>query len=224
MSNTMKTIIFIVSLFVFLSFFMLINTIIPPGIILESPNAALLVAILYMTGYIVALYTQALIKYLYTKNLMKNMNIIKVLPAKSFSMRDRLVIFMLPILAVFLPMVRKMEVTAESLWPLAYLAVFAIIIELLFLINSRTIKAYVSDKGFAINGIDFRLELSIPFSYTNAVGYYPFERILSYLAFDNKILLYPSYDMGAIELECSEEEFRQIKGLLISKKVPEKRY
>jgi hypothetical protein len=220
----MKSIIFIVSLFVFLFFFIIINTFFSPQLILASPNAALLAALLYISGYIVSLYSQALLKYLYTRNLMKGMDIIKVLPAKSFEMRDRLIILALPIIAVFLPMVRKREVTAENLLSIAYLAMFALIIEILFLVNSRTIKAYVSNKGFAINGIDFRLELSIPFSYTNAVGYYPFERIENYLAFGNKVLIYPTYDMGVITLECSEEEVKQIKGLLVSRKVPERRY
>lgn len=224
MNNTMRTIIFIVSLFAFLFFFILINTILPPQAILGSPNAAMLVSLLYLAGYIIALYSQALIKYLYTRNHMKGLNIIKVFPAKSFEMRDRLILLTLPIIAVILPMVRKREVTTESLWFLAYLAVLALIIEVLFLINSRTIKAYITDKGFAINGVDFRLELSIPFSYANAVGWYPFERIENYLAFGNKVLLYPTYDMGVITLECSEEEVKQIKGLLVSKKVPERRY
>ncbi len=224
MSNTMKTIIFIVSLFTFLLFFILINTMIPPQVILDSPNAALLAAVLYISAYITAMYSQALIKYFYTKNRMKALNIIKVLPAKSFEMRDRLIMLALPFIAVFMPMVRKREVTAESLWSIAYLAALALIIEVLFLINSRTLKAYVTDKGFAVNGVDFRLELSIPFSYTNAVGWYPFERIENYLALSNKVLLYQTYDMGVITLECSEDEVKQIKGLLVSKKIPERRY
>ena len=224
MSNTMKAIIFIVSLFTFLLFFILINTVIPPQLILDSPNATFIAALLYISAYIIALYSQAIIKYLYTRNRMKGLNIIKVLPAKSFEIRDRLILLTLPIIAVILPMVRKREVTTENLWSLAYLAALAFIIEMLFLINSRTLKAYVTDKGFAINGIDFRLELSVPFSYSNAVGYYPFERIANYLTFNNKVLLYPTYDMGVITLECGEEEVKQIKGLLISKKVPERRY
>ncbi|MHB1394187.1 MAG: hypothetical protein ACYCYE_14180 [Clostridia bacterium] len=224
MSNTMKTIIFIVSLFTFLLFFILINTIISPQVLLDSPNASLLAALLYISAYITAMYSQALMKYLYTKNRMKASNIIKILPAKSFEMRDRLIILTLPILAIFLPMVRKREVTVEDLWSMAYMAALALIIELLFFINSRTLKAYVTDKGFAINGVDFRLELSIPFSYTNAVGWYPFERIENYLTLSDKVLLYPNYDMGVITLECSEEEVKQIKGLLVSKKIPERRY
>lgn len=224
MSNTMKTIIFIVSLFTFLLFFILINTMITPQAILDSPNVAMLAALLYISGYLTAMYAQAIMKYFYTKGCMKNLNIIKVLPAKSFEMRDRLIILTLPIIAIFLPMVRRREVTVEDLWSMAYLAAFALIIEVLFLVNSRTLKAYVTDKGIAINGVDFRLELSIPFSYTNAVGWYPFERIENYLALSNKVLIYQTYDMGVITLECSEEEAKQIKGLLVSKKVPERRY
>jgi hypothetical protein len=176
------------------------------------------------SGNIIALYTQAVIKYFYTRKHMKGLNIIKVFPAKSFAMRDRLIILMLPIIAFIMPIVQKREVTSENLRSLAYLAVLAVIIEVLFFINGTTLKAYVTDKGFAINGIDFRLELSIPFSYANAVGWYPFDRIENYLAFGSKVLLYPTDDMGVITLECSEEEIRQIKGLLVSKKIPERRY
>lgn len=224
MSNTMKTVIFIVSLFTFLLFFILISTLITPQVLLASPNAGTIAALLYIAGYIAAMYSQAIIKYLYTKNRMKGLNITRVLPARSFEMRDRLIILMLPIIAIFLPMVRKREVTVENLWSIAYLAAFALIIEVLFFLNSKTLKAYVTDKGIAINGLDFRLELSIPFSYTNAVGWFPFERIENYLALSNKVLIYQTYDMGVITLECSEEEVRQIKGLLVSKKIPERRY
>ena len=224
MSNTMKTVIFIVSLFTFLLFFILINTMISPLVILDSPNAGLLAALLYIAAYITALYSQAIMKFLYMKRRMKGLNIIKILPAKSFEMRDRLIILTLPIIAIFLPMVRKREVTVEDLWSMAYLAALALIIEVLFLVNGKTLKAYITDKGFAISGVDFRMELSIPFSYTNAVGWYPFERIENYLYMSNKVLVYQTYDMGVISLECSEEEAKQIKGLLVSKKIPERRY
>jgi hypothetical protein len=224
MSNTMKSIIFIVSLFTFLLFFILFNTIIAPQVILDSPNAGLFTALLYIGAYITAMYSQALMKYLYTKNRMKALNIIKVLPAKSFEMRDRLIILTLPIIAIFLPMVRKRAVTVEDFWSIASLAALAFIIEVLFLVNGKTLKAYVTDKGFAINGVDFRLELSVPFSYSNAVGWYPFERIENYLAFGNKVQLFQTYDMGIITLECSEDDVKQIKGLLVAKKIPERRY
>ncbi|KUO72045.1 MAG: hypothetical protein APF77_18275 [Clostridia bacterium BRH_c25] len=224
MSNTMKTIIFIISLFTFLLFFILVNFIISPGMILNSTIASFLTALLYIMGYIAALYTQALMKYLYTRSLMKDLNTIKLFPAKTFEIRDRLILLTLPIIAVFMPMVSKMTVARENLVSFAYLAALALIIEALFLINGRTLKIHVTNRGFAINGMDIRLELSIPFSYTNAVGWYPFERIENYLISGSKILLYPTYDMGVITFECSEEEAKQIKGLLVSNRVPERRY
>jgi hypothetical protein len=224
MNNTMRTIIFIVSLFAFLFFFIAINAVFPSQSVLNPGNIAVLVPVLYIAGYIVALYTQALIKYLYTKKRMAGTNTVIEVPAKSFELRDRLVILTLPILAVLLPIVQRRQVNAESLRNLVFLVILAIVIEVLFFINSKTLKAYVTDKGFAVNGIDFRLELSIPFSYTNAVGWYPFERIDNYLAFENKVLLYSTYDLGAITLECNEEQLKQIKGLLIAKKIPVRKY
>lgn len=224
MSNTMKTVIFIVSLFTFLLFFVLINLAIPPQLIADSPNASFVKAALYMAGYIIALYSQAFMKHTYVKNYMKSLNVFKVLPAKSFELRDRLLILTLPIIAVFMPMVSKRQVAAENLWSLIYLAALAIIVEVLFAINGRTQKIYVADKGIAIDGMDFRIELSVPFSYTNAAGWYPYERVESYLALNNKILLYQTFDLGVITLECSEDEVKQIKGLLVSKRIQERRY
>lgn len=224
MSNTMKTTIFIVSLFTFLFFFILVNFVIPPRLILESLNAAFIKAIIYITGYIAALYSQALMKYLYTSNAMKKTNIIKVLPVKTNELREKLIPLVLPIIAVIMPMVGKRKVSAENLWSFVYLAALVAIIEILFLVNSKSLRAYVTNKGFAVNGVDFRLELSIPFSYTNAAGWYPFERIENYQTFGNKVFLYHTYDLGVITFECRDEEVRQIKGLLISNGVPERRY
>lgn len=224
MSNSMKTIIFIISLFVFLFFFILVNYVIPPRLMLEAPNSAYIMAFVYIAGYIAAMYSQALIKYLYAKNAMKNLNIIKVIPVKSNELREKLIPLVLPIIAVVMPMVSKRAVSAGNLRSFVCLAILAVIIEILFLINNKTMKVYITNKGFAVNGVDFRLELSIPFSYTNAAGWYPFERIENYLAFGNKVILYQTYDMGVITFDCSEEEVRQVKGLLVANKVPERRY
>ncbi len=224
MSNTMKTIIFIISLFTFLLFFILINFIIPTRVMEGIPNIVFVRAVFYISGYITALYTQALLKHLYVKSHIKNLNIIKIFPARFFEMRDRLIMLTLPIIGVLMPMVNRRAVSAENLWSLVCLAVLAVVIEVLFLINSKTLKIYVADKGIAIDGMDFRLELSVPFSYGNAAGWYPFERIESYLALKDSILLYHTYDLGTIILECSGDEVKQIKGLLISKGVQERRY
>lgn len=226
MTNTMKTITFIVSLFVFIFFFIIVNMIIPVQVLLELPNAAFTAAALYMAGYIVALYSQALIKYLYTRNRMKveALSIISSFPAPAFEMRDRLLILALPFLAVLLPIVRQRSFTADSARSLLYLAVLALIIEVLYFLNKRTVKVYVGDKGIAVSGIDFRLELSVPLSYSNAIGYYPFEMIENFLALNDKVILYQTYDFGTITINCSEEEARQLKGLLVSKKIPVRRY
>ncbi len=216
MSNSMKTIIFIISMFVFLFVFIVVNYVIPTGFVLE--------AFIYLAAYIAVLYSQALIKYLYTKNALKSQAVIKVFPVKATELRALLITLVLPIIAVLMPVVSRRSITAESLKSFMFLAVLAALIQLLFNINSRSMRVYVTDKGFAINGVDLRIELSIPFSYTNAAGWYPFERIENYLAYGNKVFLYQTYDMGVITFECSEEEVRQIKGLLVAKGVPERRY
>lgn len=217
MSNTMKMLVFIISLFAFLLFFTIINFIIPV-------NHFIIKALLYILSYIAALYTQALIKRRYTMSLIKDMDIIGAFPGKSFEIRDRIILLILPLIAVVMPIVNKRTFTRESLWSLAALAVLAVILEVLLYINGRTMKILVTGKGFAVLGIDFRLELSIPFSYTNAAGWYPFERIESYMEYSSKVLLYSTYDMGVIIIECIRDEMKQIIGLLKANGVPARRY
>jgi hypothetical protein len=224
MSNSMRTVIFMVSLVVFLLFFAVANFIIPPTVRLDSPYSFAVSPLLYIIGYIAALYTQAFMKQLYTANYMKGSNILKVFPVKAYGMRERLIILTLPFIAVLMPIVGSRKVTSGTFIALAAFVLLEIIIEILFYLNAKTIKAYITDRGIGIKGLDFRLELSIPFSYTNAVGWYPYERLENYTALGNKLTLYHSYDMGSIELECSEEELRQLIGLLVSKNIPKRRY
>ncbi|HWR60446.1 MAG TPA: hypothetical protein VN580_02480 [Clostridia bacterium] len=224
MSNAMKTVTFIVSLFVFLFFFIAVNYLLPPLLMTESPYAGLLKALIYAAGYIAAMYSQAFIKHLYTKNAMKGSNVIKVLPVKAGEFRALLIALVLPLIAVMMPMVSKRKITGVNLRSLAFLLVLAAVIQLLFLINNKSLKLYVTNKGFAVDGTDLRLELTIPFSYTNAAGWYPFERIENYLTYGTRVTLYQTYDMGMLSFECSEEETRQIKGLLVANGIPERRY
>lgn len=224
MTNTMKAIAFITSLFVFIFFFIIVNTVVPAGTLLESPNAALISALLYMAGFIIVLYTQALVKYLYYRKNTRAFNIMKTFSVATFEVKDRLLILLLPLLAVLLPMLGQKSITADSLRSLLYVAILALIIEILYRLNSITLKAYIGDKGVAVGGIDFRLELPLHISYNNAVGFYPYDRIENYLALSDKVIIYQTYDFSTITINCSEEDVRQIKGLLASKKIPERRY
>lgn len=220
MSNTMKTIVFTISLFVFLIFFIAVNYL----LVAEAPNAGLLKALIYTAGYIAAMCSQAYVKHLYTRNSLKSRTVIKVLPAKANGIRPLLIALILPLIAVLMPVVSRRRLLQSDLVSMVYLLVLAAVIYLLFRISSKTLKVYVTNKGFAVDGTDLRLELTIPFSYTNAVGWYPFERIENYLVYGTKVVLYQTYDMGMLEFECDGEEVRQIKGLLIANGVPERRY
>ncbi len=220
MSNTMKTIVFTISLFVFLIFFIAVNYL----LVAEAPNAGLLKALIYTAGYIAAMCSQAYVKHLYTRNSLKSRTVIKVLPAKANGIRPLLIALILPLIAVLMPVVSRRRLLQSDLVSMVYLLVLAAVIYLLFRISSKTLKVYVTNKGFAVDGTDLRLELTISFSYTNAVGWYPFERIENYLVYGTKVVLYQTYDMGMLEFECDGEEVRQIKGLLIANGVPERRY
>lgn len=220
----MKTIIFTISLFVFLIFFIAVNYLLPPSLVAAVPNAGLLKALIYTAGYIAAMYSQAYVKHLYTRNSLKSRTVIKVLPAKANGIRPLLIALILPLIAVLMPIVSRRKISQSDLIPMVYLLVLAAVIYLLFRISSKSLKVYVTNKGFAVDGTDLRLELTIPFSYTNAVGWYPFERIENYLVYGTKVVLYQTYDMGVLEFECDGEEVRQMKGLLIANGVPERRY
>ena len=224
MRNTVKTIIFIISLFVFLFFLIFVNLIIPIGKLLESPNAVHKLAALYISGYLIALYTQAIIKFMYSRNNMKTLKILKSFPAYAFEVRDRLLILTLPFIAVILPMVGQRAFTADSIWSLFYLLVLILAIEILYRLNRKTVKVHIGDKGVAVSGIDFRIELSMPLSYRNAVGFYPYEYIDNYLVLNDKIVLYQSYDFGTITIDCTGEDMKQIIGLLVSKNIPVRKY
>jgi len=224
MSNTMKTVTFVISMFIFLIFFITVNYLLPSGLVSGTPNVGLLKAAIYGAGYIAAMYSQAYVKHLYTRNALKGLTVLKVLPSRAHELRALLIALILPLIAVLMPMVSKRSISRGNLLSMVYLLALAAVIYLLFQTSSRSLKVYVSNKGFAVDGIDLRLELTIPFSYTNAAGWYPFERIENYLVYGTKVVLYQTYDMGLLEFECSGEEARQIKGLLVANGVPERRY
>lgn len=224
MRNTMKTIIFIISLFVFLFFLIIVNLLVPIEGLLESSDAVHKLAALYISGYLIALYTQAIIKFLYTRKHIKTLKILKSFPAYAFDTRDRLLILALPFIAVILPIVSRRSFNADRLWSLFYLLVLVLVIEILYRLNRKTVKVHIGDKGVAVSGIDFRIELSMPLSYRNAVGFYPYEYIDNYLALNDKIIIYQSYDFGTITINCTGEEMKQIIELLVSKKIPVRKY
>ncbi len=224
MTNTMKTVLFIISMFVFILFFMASSALNLSAAIVNSPYAAILTSSLYIAGYIAALLSQALGKHLYTGNRLKSTNVYLTVKASFFAWRDRIVLLLLPVLAVMLPMVRQRTVTKSALAGLLAIAVLMAVIELLLYVGSKSLRVHFTDKGIAVTGFDIRLELSVPFNYHNAVGYYPYERIESFLAFNDKVMIYQTFDFGVIQMTCDPEEVKQIKGLLVSKRIPEKRY
>lgn len=224
MTNTMKTIIFIISMFVFILLFIIINALNLSAALLNNPYANVLTNTLYIAGYVLAILTQAFAKQLYTKNQVRTANRIKTVQVSMFAWRDRIILLLLPVLAVMLPLVRQRAFTKSALGGLLSIAALIAIIEILLFIGSKSLRVHFTDRGIAVTGFDIRLELSVPFNYHNAVGYYPYERIVNFLAFNDKVMIYHTYDFGVIEMTCDPEEVKQIKGLLLSKKIPEKKF
>ena len=224
MTNTMKTLIFIASMFVFIGIYTLISTVITafaatiPAFALFALYAAFLVI-----AYIAALYSQALIKYKYTEKKLKSAEIALKLPLSPFKFNERLVAYVLPALAVFVPMFSGNPMSPGSIISVASLIILIIIVELLFYLNSKRMHVYITNKGIAIMGTDIRFELGLPLNYTNLSGFYPYERIDNFLAFPDRVIIYQLFDYNVVTIMCSAEESTIIKGLMMKNHVEEKK-
>jgi hypothetical protein len=175
-------------------------------------------------GFIILLYTQALVRNLYINNKLKKTNLLFALSVNPFRRSDRYVIFVFPIIGIATSIIRNKAFTYSNMASLAVFAAFVIVIEVLFLIHSKSMKIFVTNKGFVIKGLDLRMELPVPTHYQNASGYYPYNKIDAFLMLDGSIQLYHHYDIGIISIPCVGDEAKQIKGLLVANKIPDKRF
>ena len=229
MSNSMKIIIFIFSLFVFLIGSIIFNMIM--GISPDAQNAIGLMPVI--TGYlnimistILLIISQCIFRLKYIQKLMKKLghiNIIGEYNISPFRLFDRLIIYIFPSIPVVFPFFRGETINKYSLWGIALLFIFIIITEILFYLFNKTMKIVVTDKGIALTGYDLRLELPISANYPNPSGFYPFERIEGFRCLKDEILIYQTYDLGTIKIKASDEEIRKIKALLLYNHVPESR-
>lgn len=229
LSNSMKIIIFIFSLFVFLIGSIVFNIVM--GIIPSAQNATRLMSVI--TGYLniiistmLLVLSQCIFRLKYTQKMMKKLGHINVIGeyyTSPFRLVDRLIIYIFPAIPVIFPFFRGETFNKYSLWCIALLFIFIIITEILFYLFNKTMKIVVTDKGIALTGYDLRLELPISANYPNPSGFYPFERIEGFRCLKDEIIIYQTYDLGTIKIKTSNEEIRKIKALLLSNNVPESR-
>ncbi len=224
MSNSMKTLLFLISLLVIFTYFTLTSGL--SLYIVENTSGIstyYLINFVTLLGFIAMLYTQAIGRIVYTRNALKKLNVISVIPIPTRRVIDRLVVYSFPFVITIMPIITNRAISLSDVTTIVSLLIFIIIVEILFYLNSKTMKLFVTNNGFVIKGIDIRLDTPFPSNYKNPSGYYPFERIISFMDMNDKFVLYHSYDAGFIEVSADREELNKLKGLLISKKVIEKR-
>ncbi len=225
----MKIIIFIFSLFVFLIGSIVLNIVI--SIIPGAQNATGLMPVI--TGYLnimistmLLVLSQCIFRLKYIQKLIKKLGHINVIGEyyiSPFRLVDRLIIYIFPAIPVVFPLFRSETLNKYSLWVIALFFIFIIITEILFYFFNKTMKAVITDKGIVVIGYDLRLELPISANYPNPSGFYPFERIEGFRCLKDEIIIYQTYDLGAINIKAPYEEIRKIKALLLSNNVPESR-
>jgi hypothetical protein len=225
MASYRKTIVFIISLiayFIYLS----ISRIFMNGI-LASGNHTLMEAALYGSAAIsilIVLYTQAAIKYRYASRFLQSAKVFAAVPLEKSRFLDRLLVYLLPSLSVIVPLMQTRSLSSVTPNSLIFIAAVILVVELLFLLHQNSMKAYITDKGMVIRGIDLRLEIPIPSNYRNPSGYFPFERIIVFLDLNDRLLVEQSYDLGTILLKGDPETLKQIKALFLANKVIQKKY
>ncbi|OGO77319.1 MAG: hypothetical protein A2Y23_02790 [Clostridiales bacterium GWB2_37_7] len=225
MSNSMKTVVFIISLIAYFIYLSISSAFIN---ITEATGSiayvTLAIFISSAVGILVMLYAQASVKYWYSSRQLKNSTVHVKLPIGKFRLTDRLLVYFIPALAIIIPVAQTRSFSAIT-WPLVlFLALIIIIVEVLFYVNSKTMMAYITNKGIIIRGIDLRLEIPIPSNYHNPSGYFPFNRIITFLDLNDKLLVEHSHDLGSIILKSDSDTLKQIKAVLIANGIKQKKF
>jgi hypothetical protein len=225
MRNSMKTIVFIISLIAYFIYLSISSAFINAAI--NTGNLAFAAMVIYISsaiGILVVIYTQAAIKYWYASKSLKNATIHEKLPLGKFRLIDRILVYFLPALGIIMPVIQARSLTVITLQSLVFLISLIIIIEILFYVNSKTMKAFITSKGLIIRGIDLRLEIPLPSNYRNPSGYYPFNRIITFLDLNDKLLVEQSYDLGNIVLKGDSDTLKKIKAVLIANGIKQKKF
>lgn len=225
MSNAMKTLVFIISLiayFIYLSISSaFINTMINPENLLLLYISVNVSAII---GILVLLYAQAAVKYWYASRALKDAQIMVTLTLDKFRLVDRLLVYILPSLAIFAPLIQTRSLSSITLDAVLFVVIVIAMIEGLFYMNNKTMKAYITNKGIVVRGIDLRLEIPMPSNYRNPSGFFPYEKIYHFLDLNDKLILEQSYDLGNIIFTGNSETLKQAKAALLANKVRQKKF
>ena len=225
MRNSMKTIVFIISLIAYFIYLSISSAFINAAV--NTGNLALAAMVIYISsaiGILVVIYTQAAVKYWYASKALKDATIHVKLPLGKFRLTDRILVYFLPAVGIIMPVIQAKSLSVITLQSIIFLVSLIIIIEILFYVNSKTMRAYITNKGIIIRGIDLRLEIPIPSNYNNPSGYYPSNRIITFLDLNDKLLVEHSYDLGNITLKSDTETLKKIKTVLIANGIKQKKF
>jgi hypothetical protein len=221
----MKTVVFIISLIAYFIYLSISSAFI--NVAVNSGNIAYAAIAIYTSsaiGILAVIYTQAAVKYWYASRPLRDAKVHVKLPIGKFRLTDRLMVYFLPALAIIIPVAQTRSLSSITLQSILFLAAVVVIVEILFFINSKTMNAYITSKGIIVRGIDLRLELPIPSNYHNGSGYYPFNRIITFLDLNDKLLVEHSFDLGNITLRGDIDTLKQVKAVLIANGIKQKKF
>jgi hypothetical protein len=221
----MKTIVFIISLIAYFIYLSISSAFINAAV--NTGDQAFAVMMIYITsaiGILVVIYTQAAVKYWYASKSLKNATIHVKLPLEKFRVVDRILVYFLPALGIIMPVIQSRSLSVITPQAVIFLISLIIIIEILFYVNSKSMKAFITNKGLIIRGIDLRLEIPLPSNYRNPSGYYPFNRIITFLDLNDRLLVEQSYDLGNIILKGDTETLKKVKAVLITNGIKQKKF
>jgi len=216
MKGTIKSLIFIASMFIFLGLFVFFGRAFS-----HLPTYYLIAG--GLVSFLLSLGVQGLLKQLYIVPRMKKHGVLMSFPVKSIGLKDRVTAAVLPFFAIFSSWFYT-KPSSDMILPTVVLFVgFMILLELLLKLGEFTMRIHFTTSGVAVSGYDFRPEYTLPFPADNLPGIYEYDRIVNFIANEDTIVLTQYFDSNRLIIKADEDTMRKIVGLLMSKNIlPEK--
>lgn len=218
MKNTIKSLIFIASMFIFLGLFVAFGR-----FVLQLPAY-------YTTGggllaYLIALGVQGILKNTYIVPRVRSHGVLMSVKVQTIKLKDRVTASVLPFFAIFSSWFYT-KPTIDNLLPtLILFGIFLLCLEILLRFGESTMRMHFTSKGVAISGYDFRPEMTLPFAADNLPGIYEYDQIAHFSATEDQIRLTQFFDSNNLIVPGDEELLRKIVGLLLSRNIlPEKNH
>lgn len=227
MSQTKKTVVFLISFFITLFATSLSFQFIAPLVIgLEQSAIFNIVSPLISTiALLIFIILQALIKYMFNRRaLVSNANLVSANISK-FGIKERLLPYAFFLLIYFIPLLKGMIFDYTFMIRILLFIGSVVIVEILLRISNNRTKIFFQRNGFLITGFDARAE--IPFGMNTIInndsGFYSYKDIKEYLVFPDRIELKLINDIGKIVFMANGELKRQFTGLMVQHKIPVKK-